>query len=67
MNVQTQRGHAARCETASHDAATYSKFHGKWIVENPEKPAIIIGSGDSKGEAERKASAYIAMHIPWLT
>jgi hypothetical protein len=61
MNVQPPH-----CEPA-HAAATYSKFHGKWIVENPENPAIIIGSGDSKGEAEHKASVYIAMHLRWLT
>jgi hypothetical protein len=38
--------------------AMYSALHKSWIVLNPERHELIIGSGATKGEAEAKATKH---------
>ena len=39
--------------------AIYSPLHKAWIVQNPDRLELVLGSGNSKGEAEARAARQL--------
>ena len=39
--------------------AIYSPLHKAWIVQNPDRLELVIGSGSSKHEAEARATRHL--------